>query len=148
MRSRGPAGSSDRLRKPPAKNVVIPITTFLGEPARLTVDLASVETPGAGYQAAAALLLLTTSNTVRLVRPVWDREDGQLRVGVEAELDPAAGGGEIDAAVQCLALASDLCHEELLAFEHEDLARNYLAIRGGMPGEPSTHPEQKGDQST
>jgi hypothetical protein len=96
--------------------------------ARATLSVCAA--PTLASRRAIGVLLLTASAVVRLVRAGVAAEGTDVRVFVEALLDPVPAAGDLDAALGALAMACRMAGRETRALLDERVARNYLAARG------------------
>ena len=96
--------------------------------ARATLVVSAV--PTGASRRAVGVLLLTASTVVRLVRAGVATEGGDVRLLVEAYLDPNPAAGDLDAALSALAMACRIAGRETRALFDERVARIYLAARG------------------
>jgi hypothetical protein len=100
------------------------------------VDLGSCGRNGdrAEGRDAAAILLLTVSGVVRLVRATAREEGERWIAGLEVILPEDAAGEDLASALAALSVACRLCGAEVPLFlERPDVARDYLKVRGWTP---------------
>lgn len=106
------------------------------------VHLAACDALGAGPYQALAILLLTASGLVRMVRATAERqEDGRTAVGFEVMLDTPPTAQQLGCGLSAVSVACGLCGpREIAALQEEGLARRYLAIRGWAPNRRPQEP--------
>jgi len=102
--------------------------TPLGEGARFEVEAADLGTYSTASRMAAAVLALETSRHIRLVRATTD--EAQSRIGFSVSLPGPIRSEELAAGFAGLSAAMTATNEILAALQNENLAGDYLAIRG------------------
>jgi hypothetical protein len=95
---------------------------------RLEVDVADLSPHPAVSRMAAAVLAMETSGRIRMVRATTD--EGRGRMGFSACLAEAPLAEELAAGFGGLSAAVAASTETLAALQNEDLAGDYLAVRG------------------
>jgi len=114
--------------------------TSNGNGVQLFVDIADYSTAPAACRVAAAMLALESSGQMRMVRAAVDENQSRLRFETVFQVMPSAE--ELAAGFSVLSVAVALTAESLAALQNEDLARDYLTIRGWSAAIENQQPER------
>ncbi len=79
---------------------------------------------------ALAVLLLTASGLIRMVRPVAEKCGERITVRFEIQLAPHASSALLSRGLAALSVACRLCGREVNILNNERIAGQYLAVRG------------------
>ena len=93
---------------------------------RLLVELAAAEAYSPVCQRPLAVLLLTTTRAVRMVRAIAGQRDARTTLGLEVSLMDSVGATALDCSLSALSVACDLCGREVRALQLEHLAQFYV----------------------
>jgi hypothetical protein len=97
---------------------------------RLSVEVARLDNVSEAGKRGLAVFLLIASSLTRLARGSVDERDGVVTACFETHFNHVPGAAEINEALAALSVASLLFGEEAKLFEHEQMARQYLALQG------------------
>ena len=97
---------------------------------RASVELARWESHVPSSRDAMAVLLLTASSVVRMVRPVAVIRDDRITARFEFWLVSNAGSALLGRGLAALSVACRLCSREAAILNNERIAERYLAVRG------------------
>jgi hypothetical protein len=111
-----------------------------GSGLRLGVEVADFSAAPAVCRAAAAALALETSGRIRMVRVATD--ESQTRIQFEICFVNIPSAEELAAGYSGLSAAVALAADALGALQNEDLARDYLTIRGWPAAIQNQQPER------
>jgi hypothetical protein len=123
----------------PLQAIVVPF----GGGARISAEVADFSAAPAVSRTAAAVLALETSGRIRMVRAATDESGTQIRFETVFATLPTAD--QLTAAFCALSSAVTLTAEALGALPDENLARDYLAVRGWPADIQNPKPETKKD---
>ncbi len=112
-----------------------------GQSVRLTVEVADCGSWPSVCRAAAAALALEAAGRIRMVRAA--AEAGQSRVSFQTFYPALPSAEELDAGFGGLSSAVTFAADALGALQNENLARDYLVIRGWSANERKTKRERK-----
>jgi hypothetical protein len=101
-----------------------------GGGCRARVVLAAVASPSERARSALAVLLLTVTASVRMVRAGASERDGETTAFVEADVTAPASAWELQHALAALAVACRMGGREAKVLADDRLADLYLAARG------------------
>jgi hypothetical protein len=134
-----PEGTTVALDVP---NAFLPAEVAVRASGEIAVSVAVATWPEADLgelgRRALGLMLLTVSGGIRLVRAsASERSEGRVGVDLSVVLPSDATAIEVADALTVLSLGARFCAAEARAFEDEELAGEYLALRGRSPREPT-----------
>lgn len=96
---------------------------------RASVELAEWENPEPAPLNALAVLLLTASDVIRMVRPVVEDFGNRIVARFEACFSPNAGPALLDRGLASLSVACRHCSREAAVLNNPRIAEEYLAVR-------------------
>ena len=106
---------------------------------RAAVEFLRVDSPAAKSSLAIAVLLLSASGTLRLARPFAVDAEDEFTCGFEVRFAGETTAGELEHALEALAVACWACKEEVYSLLDNSAAEKFMAIRN-LP--PTFEPEE------
>jgi len=100
---------------------------------RAAVEFLRVDSLEANSRLAMAALLLSVSGTLRLARPYAADAEDQFACGFEVRFAGATTAGELEHALEALAVACWACKEEVHSLLDNSVAETFMAIRNLPP---------------
>jgi len=100
---------------------------------RAAVEFLRVDSLAANSRLAIAALLLGVSGTLRLARPYAVDAEDQFTCGFEVRFAGATTAGELEHALEALAVACWACKEEVHSLLDNSVAETFMAIRNLPP---------------